>query len=308
MLPIIESILPVFAVVVLGFALRKSGAIKMEFWGAVEDLCFYVFFPTLLAKIMIEADLGAVDAGTFTATILIAMTIIAFMMLALWPILKSTIGTQPPQFTTLYQTVTRWQGFIALAIVLNLYGPNGAALIAIIFAIMVPFLQVSNILVLAAFSPIMRPSFVSISKTILKNPIIWGIAIGLAINFAEIPVWQPIMSTLDLLGRSALGASLLVLGAGLSVKAALNPSKELVIGVIGKLLLTPLVFMSLAYYFGLEGLEWDVLIICSAVPTAMNGYVLARKMGGDAPLYATISTVQTVFSFVTIPFLIWLLG
>ncbi len=33
----------------------------------------------------------------------------------------------------------------------------------------------------------------------------------------------------------------------------------------------------------------------------MNGYLLARQMGGDAELYAAVTTLQTVVSFLTIP-------
>ncbi len=33
----------------------------------------------------------------------------------------------------------------------------------------------------------------------------------------------------------------------------------------------------------------------------MNGYLLAKQMGGDAELYAAVATVQTVVSFFTIP-------
>ncbi len=306
MLPVIEATIPVFAIVILGFGLRKSGFIESGSWGAVEDLCFYVFFPALLAKTMIKADLGNLDAGGFTLTLIVSVTIIGASLLALWPLMRSLLGTRPSQFTSVYQTTTRWHGFIALAIVINLYGDEGAALIAIIFAILVPILQISNIMVLAAFSETSRPSLAKILLLVLKNPIIWGITVGLLVNFAGVTPWTPVMSILDLLGRAALGASLLVLGAGLSVKAALNPSKELLIGVIGKLLFTPLVMMSVAGLFGITGLERNVLLIAAAVPTAMNGYVLARKMGGDAPLYATISTVQTVFSFVTIPLFLWL--
>jgi hypothetical protein len=51
-----------------------------------------------------------------------------------------------------------------------------------------------------------------------------------------------------------------------------------------------------------------VLALCAAVPTAMNGYILARQMGGDAPLYAAVTTVQTVASFLTIPLVMWAAG
>ena len=33
----------------------------------------------------------------------------------------------------------------------------------------------------------------------------------------------------------------------------------------------------------------------------MNGYLLARQLGGDAPLYAAVTTLQTAVSFFTMP-------
>ena len=307
MLPVLQATIPVFAIIVLGFGLRKSGFIEASKWSAVEDLCFYVLFPAILAKTMIEADLSNIEAGAFTLTLVVSLAIIGGTVLALWPLLRSVLHTKPAQFSTIYQTTTRWHGFIALTIVLNLYGPDGAALIAIMFAIMVPILQVSNIMVLAAFSD-KKADLGGVVLTIFRNPLIWGIGLGLLVNAMGMQPWPAVMDTLDLLGRSALGMSLLALGAGLSLRAALRPSKEMLIGIIGKLLFTPLVMMSAAYAFGVTGLERDVLLIAAAVPTAMNGYVLARKMGGDAELYATISTVQTVVSFVTIPLLLWLVS
>jgi hypothetical protein len=44
-----------------------------------------------------------------------------------------------------------------------------------------------------------------------------------------------------------------------------------------------------------------LLGLSASVPTAMNGYLLAKQMGGDAPLYAAISTIQTVAAFFTMP-------
>lgn len=307
MLPVLQATLPVFAIIVLGFGLRKSGFIAAEKWSAVEDLCFYVLFPAILAKTMIEADLANIKAGAFTLTIVASLTIIGGTVLALWPLMRAVLDTKPAQFSTVYQTITRWHGFIALTIVLNLYGPDGAALIAIMFAIMVPILQVSNIAVLAAFSD-KKADLGKVALTVFKNPLIWGIGLGLLVNALGMQPWPAVMDTLDLLGRSALGMSLLALGAGLSLQAALRPSREMLIGIVGKLLFTPLVMMSVAYAFGITGLERDVLLIAAAVPTAMNGFVLARKMGGDAELYATISTVQTVVSFATIPLLLWLVS
>lgn len=46
----------------------------------------------------------------------------------------------------------------------------------------------------------------------------------------------------------------------------------------------------------------------AAVPTAMNGYLLAKQMGGDAELYASVATIQTAASFLTIPLVLFVTG
>ncbi len=306
MLSVAESILPVFAIILIGFLLRKKGYIPQPQWHIVEELCFWIFFPALLASTLIKANLSSIQFGAFTLTLIAMMASVAMLLLALWPLLKNRWGTKASQFSTIYQTTTRWHGFIALAIVINLYGELAAALMAVAFAVMVPILQTSNIFVLLAFSSTARPNLPQLFKAIVSNPIIWGVLTGLIINRLQIEVWRPILSLLDLLGRPALGASLLALGAGLSLQAAFKPSKELLIGLIGKLFLTPAITAAWAFVFGIQGMELSVLLICASVPTAMNGYVLAKKMGGDAQLYAATSTVQTVVSFASIPLILWL--
>ncbi|MCZ4279372.1 AEC family transporter [Kiloniella laminariae] len=306
MLTVFESILPIFAIVMLGFALRKSNFVPADHWRVVEELCFWIFFPTLLAETLIKADLATIALGPYVFTLLAMLATMAVLTLLTWPFLDRFWRTKRGQFSTIFQTTTRWHGFIALAIVLKLYGGDGAALIAVAIAVMVPTLQVSNIFVLATFSSNARPPIGQILKTVLKNPLIWGVSIGLLVNLTGTVVWEPVMTMVDLLGRSALAMSLLALGAGLSLKAALRPSKELLVGLVGKLLLTPVVMAFWAVWFGVSGLSLSVLLVCASVPTAMNGYLLAKKMGGDADLYAATSTVQTVVSFFSIPLILWL--
>jgi predicted permease len=49
-------------------------------------------------------------------------------------------------------------------------------------------------------------------------------------------------------------------------------------------------------------------VCCTAVPTSSSGYVLARQMGGDAPLLAQIITLQTIFAALTMPIAIALVA
>ena len=301
MLVIIESILPVFGVMLLGFWLRKSSLIGRDSWKTVEDLCFWVLFPAILLKFIAETDFSHLTLGPLIYTVLAFTAVMGLVTLGQWPILKSLFKTTPAQYSTVYQTSTRWNGFVALIIALSLFGDQSAPLMALILAIMTIIIQITNLFVLATFGTGKRPNLMGVLKLVAKNPIVVSIAIGLLINLLGITLWQPIVSGLDLLGRASLGLSLLAVGAGLSVSALIKPSRELAAGVIGKLLISPAVMLALALLFGVSGLTLSILMLCAAVPTAANGYLFAKKMGGDAELYAATSTAQTILSFITIP-------
>ena len=57
----------------------------------------------------------------------------------------------------------------------------------------------------------------------------------------------------------------------------------------------------MALWFGLTGSNLAIVTVCAAVPTASSAYVLARQMGGDAPLLAQIITLQTILAAITMP-------
>ena len=40
----------------------------------------------------------------------------------------------------------------------------------------------------------------------------------------------------------------------------------------------------------------------------MNGYLLAKELGGDAPLYAAVVAIQTIVSFISIPLFLTLVS
>src|SRR5690606_20859079 len=101
-------------------------------------------------------------------------------------------------------------------------------------------------------------------------------------------------TSLDLIGKSAIGVGLISIGASLNLKSLFRPSPLLLVSASLKLLVMPLIGAPLIWYFGLEGTSLAVVVISLAVPTATTSYVLAREMGGDYTLMAEILTFQTV--------------
>ncbi|MBT4932152.1 MAG: AEC family transporter [Rhodospirillaceae bacterium] len=259
-----------------------------------------------MAETLIKADLSSVPLSGVVATMLLAVLTMLMVMLVLKPVLYRFWNMQGPAYTSIFQVSTRWNGFIALAIILKLFGGTGVAIVAVALAVMVPIINFENVLVLATFASSERPPLKRVARLVLFNPLIWGCVSGLLINVLGIPVWEPIMTLLDLLGWAALGAGLLCVGAGLRVRHALKPSRDVLLGVVMKLFAMPVFVTIWAVVFGVTGMAFQTVIVCAAVPTAMNGFLLARQMGGDAELYAATVTVQTALSFLSIPLLLYL--
>ncbi len=306
MLSSFNSLVPIFTLIALGFILRKSGLIKNDQWRGVELICFWLLFPALLITTLVNAELSFGELAPFAMSLfsmIVAMTIIVW--LARIP-LSNMWNVKGPAFTTIFQTSTRWHGFIAFAIVDDLFGAKGLAILAIAFIVIVPYINIVNIMVLATYAGKEKASFKKIAVTIIKNPLIIGITIGIVLKLSNFELPAPIFTTLELLGRGALGISLLALGAGISWMALKKSGKEVIFASVMRLMITPIFAVGFGLAFGVSGDMFIILIIASAVPTAVNGYILARTMGGDAELYAATSSAQVIISFFSLPLIIWI--
>jgi malonate transporter len=306
MLASFESLLPVFLVIAAGFLIRRLAIVPADQWRGIELAAFWVFFPALVTETLLKADLASIPLTNVAFALLIGISAVALLMLALRKPLMRLLALDGPAYTSIFQAVTRWNGFIALPIVAKLFGDPGVTIVALALAAMVPIINMANISVLAIFATHTEPSFTEIAKTIIRNPLVWGTLVGLALNLSGFKLYQPVMTALELMSGAALGLGLVMVGAGMRESELLPISGRVWAGTLMRLIGTPIVMGSIALALGLKGYAFVTVLICAAVPTAMNGYILAKQMGGDAPYYATLVMVQTVLSLLTIPLIIWL--
>ena len=60
---VITALLPVFLLIVLGFALKRS-LLRLETqWHGLKRLTYYVLFPMLLVQTLVKADLSKVPVA-----------------------------------------------------------------------------------------------------------------------------------------------------------------------------------------------------------------------------------------------------
>jgi hypothetical protein len=287
--------------------LRRTTLFSDESWLGFENLCYFVLFPSLLIKTLATAKIASTELLLFSAMVLFAIFGMSLLLLIFQPMMKRWLHINGPAFTSLFQGATRWHGFIALSIVGLLYGDEGVAYMAIIMAVIIPPLNVINVAVLARFTD-GDSSLNDVLHKLLRNPFIIACVMGATLNLTGIGLPSQLYSLLDILGGGALGLGLLSVGAGLRFSLVLDHRVFVSFGAAIRLLGMPLLMFAGAWLFGIEGMPRTVAVIAAAVPTAATSYILARQMGGDAPLMANLITVQVIASAITLPVMIWVAG
>jgi malonate transporter len=305
---VFESLLPVIIVIAVGLFLREFKIVSKENWLGIELLSYWLLFPILVMFSLLKMDLSKISLGSITKSYLLAVLVQLVIIWMLRKPLREFLGVNGRSFSTIFQTSTRWNAFIALAIANNFAGDQGLAIVALIMAVTLPVLNVVNIVVLTLCCSDTKPTIAATVINTLKVPIIWGALFGLSLNLAQVPIYEPLIVSFDIIGRAGLGVGLLTIGAGLHLKAMVRPKITVLVGFTAKLILFPLLVFISCLVFQVSGLALQISIISASVATAMNGYVLARQMGGDADLYATTASLQVVGSMFSIPMMLWLIS
>jgi malonate transporter len=300
---VIAALLPVFILIVLGIVLKRTLMRLDTQWHGLERLAYFVLFPMLLIQTLVKADLSNVPVAGVGGALLFSALAMSLLCLALRPAL-ARLDIDGPAFSSIFQGATRWQTYVALSVSANMFGDIGLALASVAMVAIIPLVNVFSVAVLAHYASPEKRSARAIVMTVASNPLIWACVIGLVVNVLHVPLPKIWHEVADALSRSSLAIGLLVTGAGLHLEGLLRPSVSAGIGVVLKLVLMPVLALGLAIWFGLSGTSLVIVAICAAVPTSPSAYVLARQMGGDAPLLAQIITLQTILTAVTMPIVI----
>jgi malonate transporter len=304
----LAALLPVFITILLGALLRMLQFVRDDQWIALDHVCYYILFPAIIIKEIAGANFSGLPVGRMTIALMLGVILMSGFVLLLRRPLMKRLALNGPQFSSLFQGATRWHTFIALAIVPPLFGIKALALAAVAAAAMTPLLNVINVAVLGIYAAGKPPKTRTLLLAIARNPFVVSCLIGIAFQASAIVPPKTILDVLDIVGKGALGLALLTAGAGLRFDRLKETGATVMIATLLKLMLMPLLVFVLTQVLGVSGTAQHVAVICAAVPTGSGAYVLARQMGGDAPLVASILTLQVIVAAITLPAITVMLG
>ncbi|MBE9604511.1 AEC family transporter [Acetobacteraceae bacterium H6797] len=297
----LDTFIPTFGLLALGALLKRSILPDDAVWAGMEKLVFWALLPALLVGAIGGSDIMNLPLGGMAGTIwggLLAGSIVSLL-------LARALGCGHPAMTSVLQGGIRYNNLMGFALGGALWGPPAIAMGGIVSAFIVPFVQVAITLAFSSGGP--RPSPARMLRQLLLNPLMLACFAGFALAAlgGPPPGLAPLLRTL---GQASVAIGLLAVGAALSPGAlGSQPLTQLLTGMV-KLAIVPAITLGLALLFGLEPMALKIAVLFMALPTATTSYVMARAMGGDAPLMAALITTQHVAAIVSLPLWVLFLG
>ena len=237
-------------------------------------------------------------------SLLLLVVVLLLGMTALAYTLRPWLGVDGPAFSSVYQGAIRFNTYVGLAVALAVFHTEGGTVAALVMALMIPLINVLCVLVLSAHAG-GSISVTGVLRGLITNPLILACLVGIGLNLSGIGLPWGSAAMLDILARAALPLGLLAVGAGLRLAALNRPGLLVAVSAL-KLLVLPALAATLCWLVQPGQLETAVLMTFAALPGSSTAYILARQLGGDAPLMAAIVTVETGLALVTLPaVLVW---
>lgn len=293
----LNTVFPLLVIMTVGFATRRIGWLNEHSVRQMNACVFHIFLPLLLCFNIRDTDAGvAVDGGT-----LIFALITTLLCFGLMFILSGKLTDERRDRGVLIQGICRSNyAIFGIPLVLMMYPNSDTTIAALMVAVVVPVFNVMSTIALMLYSDAHHSSPWQIIKGILLNPLIIGTVVGVAMWQLGLSLPTLIDTPLRQLASLATPLALFLLGASLDFDKAKANLRLLTISVVGKLVVVPLVFLSIAVMLGIRDISLAALIAVYASPVSVSSFPMTQQMGGNDDLAGGQVVFTTVFSIITI--------
>ncbi len=310
MTPIINVVLPVFAIMLAGYVAGRSGLLGEASSEALNRFVYYVALPALFFVSLSRSGTGdtlnwsfiAALGGGFVATFLIAMAVAAFV----FPNRLGALGLHG--LSAIFSNT----GYMGIPLLITAFGEPGklTAIIGTVMtgAIIMPIgIAIIELDLGRGAGP--RAVVTRVFTAVARNPLVLSAGAGLLVSLLALPLPQPVATFCDIVGAAAGPCALFSIGlfmVGRSLRAGLGEVGWL---VILKLAVQPAITWWLAFeVFSMPPDLAASAVILAALPTGALVFVLAQQYGIYVQRVTSVILISTVVSVVTLSALFVLLG
>lgn len=302
----INSTMPIFLVILLGYILKVKGFLTEEFADIANKFCFSIALPVMLyqdiSKTNVREDM---DVRFFMYCLIV--TIVMFALV--WMIAKIFVKDKSMVGAFAQAGARGSAAILGVAFVENICGDIGMTALMIVAS--VPFFNMLSVIILVCESPEENKQGLGKIKAslinIAKNPIIIGILLGLIASLVGLKLPVIIDRSFDYVGRTATPIALIAIGAGFNLKEAITRLKPAIAASFIKLVGLPMLFLPIAVKMGFRDAEMVAILVMLAAPTTVSSYVMAKSMNNDHVLASNVIVLTTLISSVTLTMWVFIL-
>lgn len=302
---VLNSLFPVFVLLLLGWGLKKQGLTNADFLQTADRLIYYFFFPVMLFwKIGGASFEEGIDWDFCFASFCALFTIFVLSTLVIKLLRISSF-----QAGSFSQSCYRFNTYIGVAVILNSLGAEGVKYFGILIGLAIPLINVFAVTTLIWFSGRemeLGQRMALAGKALVSNPLILGCLAGL--GYSNLVGWFPVFinNSLSLISMVTLPLALLSIGGSLTFAGVKGNLGLSFLGASFKLLLLPGVGWLFFHLFNVTGTPFKVGLIFFALPASTAIYVLSSQMNSDTDLASSAIVLSTILSFFSLSFILLL--
>lgn len=295
MILILNSVVPIFAVIALGHVLRRFQFIDDTFIKVSDKLIYYIFFPALLFW-----KIGKPAATTTLETGLILAVLCAVFIVLLASLIFVKLVRMPDYAVGSFaQGCFRFSTYIGMAVMLAALGEEGLRQLGVLIGFVIPFINVLAVSALIWFSGESYPwarKAVLLAKATLFNPLIVACMLGILYSRLNTPFPVFVDNTLGLVSLLALPLALVSIGGSLTPAKLRGHLKYATAAAIFKLVILPVVGYFCLKLFAVSAVPFKVAMIYFALPTSPANYILSAQLNSDVDLATAAIVLSTLLS------------
>lgn len=295
----LNAVMPLFLLVLLGYVIKSVGMVTDEWLTIANKFSFNVTFFILLFYSIYISDISSIASPKLVYFCVISVLVITAICYLLVPFFVKDRFKTGVVIQGIYRTNFLLFG---IPLVLNMFGEESRPVTAIIAAVIIPMFNIIAVVTLSLYNKNSsgKVDFINLFKSLAKNPLILGCAFGFFFKFLNIPLPAFMTNTLGQISDLAVPFALIILGGQFQFMGFLKNINLVVRVVLIKLVLVPVIVLSIAVIMGFRGVELGVLIALFTSPGAVSSSIMAYNMDCDGDLAGQIVVFGTIFSVFTI--------
>lgn len=292
---ILNCLFPVFAMVLMGYVLKRSRLTNETFLNTSDRLVYFIFFPLMLFWKIGGASNAGIDWGLCKAAILTFLVVYVLSLVGI-----KLLGVSAFKAGTFSQTCYRFNTYVGMAVILNAAGEAGVRHFGVLIGFIIPLFNLSAVSTLIWFSGkrySLRERGLLTAKAVVSNPLILACMAG--ILYARYVNHFPdyLENAFRLASFVTLPLALLSIGGALTwKKLGGNFNLSLAASAV-KLAILPLAGYFCLRLFNVQDIPFKVGMIFFALPTSTAIYVLSSQLNSDTDLASAAIVLSTVLSF-----------